>query len=93
MTDDLLDAECAINHLCTLGIMKNRDWKSRHYLDNDSADYSVFFDNPDNKGDIRLQIIKRAEQYCVSCSIVKVLAKRHNFDASNILIECSINAI
>ena len=92
MTDDLLDAKCAIEHLCALKIIENRDWKSQHYLDNDSADYSMFFDNPNHEGDIRLQIIKRAEQYFVSRSIIKVLAKRHHFNANNILTECAILA-
>jgi hypothetical protein len=92
MTDDLLDAECAIEHLCTLRIIENTDWKGNHYLDNDSADYSIFFDNPNHEGDIRLQIIKRARQYFIPCSIIKILVKRHHFNVNNILEECATNA-
>ena len=89
MTDDLLKAECAIGHLSNKKIIENREWKSQHYLDDDIAEYSVFFINPSHSGDVRIQIIKRGEYYFISRSIIKILAKRHHFDASNILLECA----
>jgi hypothetical protein len=92
MISDLLDAECAIKRLCALKIIKNTDWKGKNYFDDVSTDYSVYFDNPNHEGDVRLQIVKRARQYFVPCSIVKILAKRHHFDANSILEECSIKA-
>ena len=89
MTQDLLDADCVITHLCALNIISNRSWKSQQ-LNNAEADYSVFFDNPNNNGDVRLQIIKRDEDYYVPRSTIKILALRHRINPINILTECAI---
>jgi hypothetical protein len=88
VTEDLLDAECVIRHLCDRRIISMRDWKSRHFLEQDSFDYSVYFDQPDNHGDVRIQIIGRKTQYFIPRSLVKILSFRYRFNAEHIYSEC-----
>jgi hypothetical protein len=90
MTDDLLDAECVIHHLCNRRVIVMRDWKSRHFTSRDSFDYSVYFDRPDTHGDVRLQIISRETCYFVPRSLVKILSFRLRFNAESIYQECMV---
>lgn len=87
--NDLLDADCTITKLCSLQIINNRSWKTQQGMDI-QVDYSILFDNPNNKGDVRLQILKRAGNYYVPRSIINILAVRHRFDPSNIFTECAV---
>ena len=90
MTDDLLDADCVIVHLENLGIIQNLDWKNPQSAFIKSSEYPVFFENQKSNGDIRLQIIIRSGNHYVSRSIVKILARRHRFNAETILSKCAI---
>ena len=87
MTADLLGAECVIQHLNSLKIISMRDWQDRNSSDHD---YSVYFDNPNKPGDVRLQIIKRSDKCFIPRSIVMILSYRHYFNAENILLECAV---
>ena len=86
MTDDLLNAECVLRHLENLKIISMREWQDRNISDHD---YSIYFDNPQKPGDIRLQIIKRKESCYIPRSIIKILSYRHSFNPDNIFFECS----
>lgn len=90
MNSNLLDADCAITSLITLQIIKDSNWKTQHFLNNDDADYAVYFQNPFKNGDVGLQIIKRADHYFISQSRIKILAMRHKFDATDIINRCAV---
>jgi hypothetical protein len=56
------------------------------------SDYSrsVFFQNPDGKGRVVLQIIKRSERYFINRSQIKILARSFGFDPAPIFTSCKI---
>jgi len=89
MNNDLLNAECVIQHLRNLNVIAACEWRNQHPND---QDYSVLFDNPKHKGDIRIQIVKRANEYYIPRSLVGILSYRHYFNADAIFNECSIAA-
>ena len=88
MNPDLLDAECVIKHLCTQGLISGCDYRTQQLNNIISAKYSVRIDTNDG-GNIRLQIIYKNERYFLPCSIIKVIAKRHHFNAENIFRDCA----
>ena len=90
MTDDLLDAECVIQHLCNQRVISMIDWKSSHLHNQDAFDYSVYFDQPDTHSDIRMQIISRGARYFIPRSLVKILSFRYRFNAESIYLECAV---
>ena len=87
MTDDLLSAECVLRHLESLRIIAMREWQDRNTSDHD---YPIIFDNPQEPGDVELQIIKRKDRCFISRSRVNILSIRHSFNADGIYSECSI---
>ena len=89
MTGDLLDAECVLRRLENLKIISMREWQDRNTSDHD---YSVYFDNPQKPGDVRLQIIKRKEKYYIPRSIINILSYRHSFNPDGIFSECSVKS-
>jgi len=90
MNRDLLDAECVIQHLCNLGMIMHYPWTNQQLIPPDYSEYAVIFNNPNNLGDIRLQIIVRSGKHYISSSIVKILAHRHHFNPNNILTNCFV---
>jgi len=90
MTDELLNAECVIEHLNKKQLIMMRDWQNQHPAD---QDYTIYFNNPNNlNADIGVYIIKRSGKYFVLRSLVNILSYRHSFNAHNIYIECAIKA-
>ena len=87
MNNDLLDAECVIEHLNNMEIIKMSEW---HDSNPNDHDYSVYFDNPKRPGDIRIQIIKRNRVYYVPRSIINILSCRHLFNTNRIFTECFV---
>jgi len=88
--DELLDAECVINHLHDRHLITIRDWQNQHPS---NQDYTVYFSNPnDLTSDIGVYIIKRSGRYFVLRSLVDVLSYRHSFNADNIYNECVVRA-
>ena len=83
MIDDLLDAECVLDRLENLNLISMREWQDRNKSDHD---YSVYFDNPQKPGDIRLQIIKRKEKCYIPRSIISILSYRHSFNPDDIFL-------
>ena len=87
MTVDLLDAECVLRCLDVMKIISMREWQDRNTSDHD---YSVYFDNPQKPGDVRLQIIKRKERYYIPRSIINILSYCHSFNPDEIFSDCSV---
>jgi hypothetical protein len=89
MNEDLLDADCVINYLVNLNIIKMRVWREG----SNPADhiYTKLFDGMHEKcNTVLLEIIKRTAQYYTNCSGIRILTKRYNFDPVPILTRCSI---
>jgi hypothetical protein len=82
-----LDAACVINHLADLNIIKMQSWQK-----SSPNDYSrsASFENPDGKGKVVLQIIKRSERYYINRSQIKTLARSFGFDPAPIFADCKI---
>jgi hypothetical protein len=87
LSDDLLNAECVIQHLKKLQIISLGKWQDQNPVDHD---YSVYFEGLKKPGDVRLQIIKRKEKYFIPRSIINILSCRHSFGAEIIYSECSV---
>lgn len=90
MNNDLLDANCVIQHLTNFGMILHRQWTDNQINPPDYSEYAVYFNNPNNNGDIRLQIITRSGRHLVSSSIIKILSHRHHFNADVIFTNCAI---
>ena len=89
MKNDLLDAECVIQHLEVLQVISVTDWHDRNKSDHD---YYVRFYKPDRPGEIQLQIVKLDEHCYVPRSSVTILSYRHNFNTGNIFSNCKVSA-
>jgi hypothetical protein len=87
MNEDVLDAECVINHLANLNIIKVHTWQNPSPND---QDLSVFFEIPGRAGNIGLQIIKRSGCYYIHRSRIAILAHRYGFDADTICTYCAV---
>ena len=90
MKNELLNAECVLEHLNSKHLITMRDWQNKHPAD---QDYTIYFSNPNNlTSDVGVYIIKRSGKYFILRSLIDVLSYRHNFNADNIYIECAIKA-
>jgi hypothetical protein len=89
MMEELLDAECVINHLYNQKIISPADWQNQH--PNDQA-YSIYFDHHDAVGIIALHIIKRAGKYYIPRSLIAILSARYRFNAEGIYSECIVKS-
>ena len=99
MTEELLDATCVIEQLCSQKIIapcSTLDWYSLHPND---CERPVYFashaDNIDNdktkpKGDVCLQIIKRSGNYYTPRSRINNLSIKYKIDTDIIYSACSV---
>jgi len=86
--NDLLNAECVMQHLVDGNVVSYIEWKREHPYD---QSYNVFFNRPVGlTSDININFIKRSGDYFVSRSQIKILSYRHRFNADNIYINCAL---
>jgi hypothetical protein len=87
MNEDLLSADCVINQLVGLNVIKIRTWRGSNP---DDHIYDVIFDGTKEKVNaVTLQIIIRSGQYYTNRSRVTILARLHHFDPEPILTGCA----
>ena len=87
MSQDLLDADCVIGHLCGQNVISMTAWRNTNPSDNE---FPAYFDRPSTNGRISLWIIRRSGNFFVSRSSVAVLSCRHRFDPSGIYTACAV---
>ena len=88
--NDLLNADCVMQHLSDSNIISLVEWKREH--PNDQA-YNVYFNRPIGlTSDVIINFIKRAGIYYISCSQIRLLSYKLRFNADNIFRNCAIPA-
>jgi hypothetical protein len=88
--NDLLNADCVIQHLLDSNIISLVEWKREH--PNDQT-YNIYFNRPIGlTSDIGINFIKRTGSYYVSRSLIKILSYRHRFNTDAIFRNCVIPA-
>jgi len=88
--NDLLNADCVMQHLLEINIISLVEWKREH--PNDQS-YNVYFNRPTGlTSDVGINFIKRSGNYYVSCSLIRLLSCKLRFNADNIFRNCAIPA-
>ena len=88
--NDLLIADCVIQHLMNGNVISFVEWRREHPND---QNYNIFFNRPIGlTSDIIINFIKRSGNYYISRSQIKLLSYRHRFNADNIYRNCTITA-
>jgi hypothetical protein len=88
MNGDLLYADCVIDHLISLSVIKIRVWRDSNPADHD---YEITFDNPKkNTIEITLQINIRAGQFYTNRSRINILSRLYHFNPEPILTGCAV---
>jgi hypothetical protein len=89
--NDLLEAECVLNHLANKKIITLIDWKQKdNIIHIKDVDYGIYFPGAGLSSNVQIRIIKRSGKFYILKSKVEFLSCRYQFDAEDILKECAV---
>jgi hypothetical protein len=87
MNPDWLDAPCVIKRLIDLKVVRDQAWRASNPHDHE---YNFEFVNPERPSKVILQIIKRAGNYYIAPSRIKILARQYKYNSAVIQRDCAV---